>query len=96
MNTLTIIAVWLAGSAVLQMIGFYCYSTYQKSRILKSLSYEGITEENATNFNKPGGKSHFSVTRPGGKINVVQPSNNSIGIGYSKLKTDTMLKQVAK
>ncbi len=95
MNTLTTIAVWLAGSAVLQMIGFYCYSTYQKSRILKSLSYEGIKEENAITFNKPGGKVHFSGARLGGKIHVVHHSNTSNGIGSSKSKTKTMLKQVA-
>ena len=97
MNTLTTIALWLSGSAVLQMVGFYCYSTYQKSRILKSISYESFKEENAISLNKPGGKTHLSGVNQGGKINSLHHSNTSAAISYSKLKTENiLLKEVAQ
>ena len=99
MNTLTTIAVWLAGSAVLQMVGFYCYSSYQKSRLLKSFTYEGVEDEKIASLHKPGGKIYAAGLKEGGKIASIYPShsNTASTFNHSKSKSENLLlKQVAQ
>ena len=58
MNALTIIAICLVGSAILQGIGFYVYTEIYKKRFFKSYSQADAVE--AKIYNLAGQKSTFS------------------------------------
>ncbi len=100
MNTLMTIAVCLAGSAVLQMVGFYCYSTYQKRKLLKSLAYGGFQEEVTGGLDKQGGKEQTTGLKSGGKVAALHLSNRNVASSFnqskSKSKSDSLPKLVAQ
>ena len=96
MNTLLTIAVCLAGSAILQMIGFYCYSTYQKRKLLKSMAYGPFEGEVTVGLNKQGGKEQTTGVLSGGKVASLHPSGRNVASSFnqSKSKSDNVLPQL--
>ena len=95
MNTLLTIAVCLAGSATLQMIGFYCYSTYQKRKLLKSMAYGPFEGEVTDGLNKQGGKEQTTGLMSGGKVAALHLSGRNVASSFtkSKSKSDNVLPQ---
>ena len=98
MNTLMTIAVCLAGSAVLQMVAFFCYSTYHKRKLLKSFSFVGFNDEMPATPTKQEGKLNYAA-KSGGKVAALHPSNSSLvtSVHQSKSTSDRNRKsQVAQ
>lgn len=90
MNTLLTIAAVLAGSAVLQFVCFYGYSSYHKRKLLKSMSLLQ-SETIAASLNKqPSGKNHNTGAKAGGKIAALHASHKPHSVPNRPLQTSTI------
>ncbi|MCY7422524.1 MAG: hypothetical protein LH478_12370 [Chitinophagaceae bacterium] len=99
MNILMTIAVCLAGSAVLQMVGFFCYSTYHKRKLLKSFAFSGLNEQMPGSSTRQASTAKEAMARSGGKVAALHPNNFIIAVSTnkSKSKSDSQLhKRVAQ
>lgn len=90
MNILLTIAVCLAGSAILQLIGFYCYSTYQKRKLLKSIAYGFLEGEVTVGLNKQGGKEQAAGVMSGGKVAALHPSGRNVASTFTQSKSKSV------
>ena len=90
MNILLTIAVCLAGSAILQLIGFYCYSTYQKRKLLKSMAYGPFEGEVIVGLNKQGGKEQTTGVMTGGKVAELHPSGRNVASTFTQSKSKSV------
>ena len=92
MNTILTVAGYLAGSAVLQMVGFYCYSTFHKRKLLKSVSFDVLHEDAPSN--RQSIKSQVAGPNRGGKVAALHPNiSNHSSAKHSQFRSDKSLQK---